>query len=119
MKEIKVMVGNELESIMVQNELFRLGYSWKSQQVSGQRPTPQYTKGRFLYAHSNGMLTVGGLDDSPEYLEHFRNAPHKEYVFSIGIVSFVEAEPNVEPTILLGGVEYTKRQLVEALNKFN
>lgn len=113
LQNIKVRVSNPFESTLVQRELFKLGYRWRSQR--GLPPAPYRTTDYFLYGYNNGYLATGA-DNGDASRRHFEKMDFQEFVFQVGITVF---EAKSEPTILLGGVEYTKRQLVEALNKFN
>lgn len=104
-KEMKFRVNSETESRIIQEELFKLGYSW----IDGKNI--QHTDTCYLYTEPFGCIKFGTSEN------HFNKHENPQYAFeAVTTYNLVKLTPDL---VEYNGKKYSKKEFEQALSKLN
>lgn len=103
LQDMRIRVSSPEESKLVQEYLFEQGYKW-----GGAGATDSSTSCKWLYAHSEGHITVGIWEET------FNNCKYPEY----RVETFIKLVPVPIETVDVNGVAVPKKKLEEFLKQF-
>jgi hypothetical protein len=104
-KNMKFRVESEEHSKLIQDELFKLGFSW-----FGGNQTHQHTSAKGIFTGENGEKSLTWTSDSVWVEEHANTEYKLEEIKSYKLVPVEKAE-----TIMIDGKEYKKADVLERL----
>jgi len=102
-KEMKFRVNSETESRIIQQELFKLGYSWDDGH------SVQYTNQNYLYTDLEGCIKFGASED------RFSKYESPQYAFeAVTTYNLIKLTPDL---VEYNGKKYSKKEFEQALSK--
>lgn len=115
MRAMKFKVDNELQSKLLQQELFKNGYLWRLGEESLLN-TPRFTTSKYLFAHPQGHLTQCNHPDSFN-LSRFKHCETMSYIGLSDYRPISYNNPNNQIILVeVLGDMYDKKELQSALS---
>lgn len=108
-REVRIRVGNSVNSRAIQEFLFENGCSWSSN-----RKKVIYEDKPFLYVDEDGNITFSTGED---FYAESKVADYREMKFNFESITTVNAVPRIQETVVLFGKTYDKDELKDALTK--